>query len=173
MTIDRFASALIKGGARNSLFKVTGNIGTVQVNEQRSFLIKAASLPASTITEIPVPFRGRTVKIPGNRTFDNWTITVIADGDLSIRKEFERWGQQINNNRTNRPGVTNESFKPFNSPVYTDWFIEQLGRDEKPIHKYKFVGCWPTSISPIEVSYESDGIIEFTVDLAYTYFETL
>ena len=47
-----------------------------------TFLCRSAGIPASTIGTVEVPFRGRVIKLPGDRTFESWTITVMAD---------ERW----------------------------------------------------------------------------------
>ena len=98
-TIQAFKSTLVGGGARPNLFEVKfqntlpGGVGLN--NETMSMLCKAASLPASNIAPIEVPFRGRIFKVAGDRTFDTWTITIINDTDFSIREGFESWMQKI------------------------------------------------------------------------------
>ena len=103
-TIDKFKNKLKGGGARSNLFEVSfgtelgGNFTFPtgdSVSSEDNMLIKAAGLPASTITEIPVAFRGRTLKVAGDRTFDVWTITVINDTDFKWRDVFERWMNYI------------------------------------------------------------------------------
>ena len=84
-TIKDFKSKLIGGGARPNLFEVElafpdGEGSPVAVNEvveNARFLVKAAALPSSTIAPIEIPFRGRILKIAGDRTFETWTITVL------------------------------------------------------------------------------------------------
>ena len=132
------------------------------------FLCKAASLPGSTIGEIQVPFRGRQLKLPGDRTFENWTITILNDTDFAIRNAFETWSNAINSH------VDNVGPEGLLSLQQT-WEVEQLSRtgpSDAPqvLKSYRFEGCWPTVIAPIDVSADStDTIEEFTVDLAYQY----
>ena len=91
--VDDFKSKLTGGGARGNLFKATANFpgfagGDVELT---SFMIKAASLPASVISPITIPYRGRQLQIAGDRTFEPWTITVINDTGMDVRNAFERW----------------------------------------------------------------------------------
>ena len=90
-TISQFKSRLQGGGARPNLFEV--NINDFKFadwdNETFQFLCKAAALPASNVTPIDIPFRGRSLKVAGERTFDTWTITVINDEDFKLRTAFE------------------------------------------------------------------------------------
>ena len=88
--VDDFKSKLIGGGARANLFQVdiTGGIDSGRLLE---FMCKGAQLPASVIAQIDVPYRGRQLKVAGDRTFENWTITVLNDNDSKLRGEFEAW----------------------------------------------------------------------------------
>ncbi|MGA1047720.1 MAG: hypothetical protein ACO3UU_06895, partial [Minisyncoccia bacterium] len=100
-TITQFKSKLTGGGARSNLFEVAlqfPDIARVSSNilDKSRFLIKAAALPASTINPLDVAFRGRTLKVAGNRTFESWTITVINDTDFALRSAFENWMNKIN-----------------------------------------------------------------------------
>tara|TARA_Y100000004_G_scaffold133161_1_gene150385 strand:+ start:1747 stop:2304 length:558 start_codon:yes stop_codon:yes gene_type:complete len=168
--VGNFAANVVKGGARPHLFEVTGSIGAGETSGQlKTFLIKAAQLPASSLGIIEVPFRGRKVKIPGDRTFAEWTITVISDGDFKLRKEFERWSQAINAHVANTSSDT--AHQPLAaSSVYQDWNIKQLDRQGNKVTEYEFNGCWPSEVSAMEVNYETtDTIHEFTVTLQYTY----
>ena len=100
-TISDFKSRLSGGGARPNLFEVELAFPDAvaidnDVLQKARFLVKAAALPASTIAPIDVPFRGRILKIAGDRTFETWTITVINDTDFSLRSAFEKWMNTIN-----------------------------------------------------------------------------
>jgi hypothetical protein len=172
MSIDRFKAAIVGGGVRPSLFRVRGKIGPESESSNQEFLIKAASLPASTIGLIEFPYKGRKIKVPGDRSFEAWTITVIADGDMEIRKKFESWSSAINNYATNRPGVDDQSFTPSGANnIYQDWIVEQLDRNDNVIHSYKFEECWPASISSIELQWDTpDTYAEFTVEMQYQNF---
>ena len=100
-TISDFKSKLTGGGARANLFEVVLTFPDIvqpatDVLDKSRFLVKGARLPASNIAQIEVPFRGRALKIAGDRTFDSWTVTVINDTDFAIRSAFENWMNAIN-----------------------------------------------------------------------------
>jgi hypothetical protein len=166
--VDDFKSKLIGGGARANLFKATINFPIYAQGEVEltSFLVKAAQLPASHVGTINVPFRGRQLKIAGDRTFDPWTITIINDTDFKVRNAFERWMNKINQHTANT-GLTN--------PVdyQADMQIAQLNKAGEEVKIYNFRGTFPTSVSAIEVSYETtDAIEEFQVELQVQYWES-
>lgn len=180
MRIDDFKTALAQGGARSNLFKctvfwpnatVTGDADLIVGGDAlHSFMIKTAALPGSTIASIPVPFRGRQLKVTGDRDFADWSVAVTNDNNFAVRNAFERWHDAINGAVTNVSGggidVTD-----FNSYV-GNIEVEQLNRDGSPIKRYRLIGAWPTEVSPIDVSYDAGDIEEFTVNFAYQWFET-
>jgi hypothetical protein len=168
--ITDFKGKLAGGGARPNLFEVElafpndVNVDNEVLNKAR-FLVKAAALPASNITPIEVPFRGRMLKVAGDRTFDTWTITVINDVDFSIRSAFEKWMNVINK-MDNATGLTNPA------EYHKDATVHQLDRDGSILRSYKFWDIFPTNISAIDVSYETgDTIEEFTVELQVHWWE--
>ena len=190
--ITDFKSKLTGGGARANLFEVVmafpdaAQPGSVVLDKIR-FLAKAAQLPASNVAQIEVPFRGRVLKIAGDRTFDTWTVTVINDVDFSLRTAFEKWMNAINKHDDNS-GLINPS------QYQRDAVVKQFGRssvqsanssvtsptlttagDSIPVLKaYKFYGVFPTAVSAIDLSYDStDAIEEFTVDLQVQWWDAL
>jgi hypothetical protein len=201
-TLEDFKARLIGGAARPNLFEVELNFpsfatvsnagadatdNTRTVSELSRFMIKTANLPASNVGVINVPFRGRELKIAGDRTFDVWTITVINDVDFSIRTAFERWMNAINKHDDNS-GLINPA------QYQRDAIVKQFGRssfasansnvanptqtsagDAIPVLKaYKFYGVFPTAVSAIDLSYDSsDTIEEFTVDLQVQWWDAL
>jgi hypothetical protein len=169
--IDNFKGKLVGGGARPNLFKAIVNfpIGVNGSNELASFMIKGASLPASVIAPIEVPFRGRKLKIAGDRTFEPWTITVINDTGMEIRRAFERWMHLINANQDN---VSNFQSGVGSLGYMADMEVIQLDRsgDENGTHSYRIIDAFPTNVSAIDLNYETnDTIEEFTVELNYQY----
>lgn len=188
-TIDKFKKQLKGGGARSNLFEVAFGVdpgGSFTfpfgdtVSSDDNMMIKAAGLPASTITEIPVAFRGRTLKVAGDRTFDVWTITVINDTDFKWRNIFERWMNYI-------VKVSDGSGTIDPSQYQTDVIVSQLSRgaytglNQKGsasstnidiLRTYKIHGVFPTNVSQIDVSYNNENEIEeFTVDLQVQWWE--
>ena len=194
-TIDSFRSRLVGGGARPNLFEVklvypegiAKEISNEELALDTRFMVKAANLPASNITPIDIPFRGRNLKIAGDRTFDVWTITVINDTDFAIRNAMERWMNGMNNLRNATGDTTPNDYQ-------SDAYVYQLGRNgikassnsggtidppalngDIPVLKgYRFYGVFPTNISAIELSYDQpDTIEEFTVDLQVQWWDAL
>jgi hypothetical protein len=170
--LSNFKNAFAGGGARPNLFEVElyfpDAISGNNASSLSRFMVKGAQLPASVITPIEVPYRGRKLKVAGDRTFDPWTITVINDVNMEIRNAFEEWMNLINRHASN---TTSGRIGPLN--YYKDLVVKQLSRDgssEAPTKAYTFVGAFPTNIAAIELNYETDGAIEeFTVELSYQY----
>ena len=130
-TIDDFKSRLVQGGARPNLFEVEFNfptaikeqlsVSTVEEDLKFRMMIKGAQLPSSNIAEVVVPFRGRQLKVAGDRRFDPWTITVMNDGDFNIRDAFEKWSNFIIK-------VSDGSGTINPADYQADWVVHQLGR---------------------------------------------
>ena len=172
-TISRFKTAMSGGGARPNLFEVEITLlptGIAWDSADFKFMCKAAQLPGQTIGAIEVPFRGRTFKVAGDRTIDPWTVTIINDEDFKYRNAFESWSQLIAKLDTNIGATLPDAYMR-NAKVY------QLGRGSRAsstdntgtenvvLKEYEFIDIFPTSISPIDLSYDSSGAIEeFTVE---------
>ena len=172
-TISQFKSQLIGGGARPNLFEVeltTLPAGIAWPSDNFRYMCKAAQLPASVIANIDIPFRGRIFKVAGDRTIEPWSITIINDEDFRIRKAMEEWVDRIAKLENNL-GATDPNAYMVNAKVF------QLGRGATPssstnsgdrnsvLREYEFIDIFPTSVSSIDLSYDSsDTIEEFTVD---------
>ena len=185
-SIDSFKSRLVSGGARPNLFEVemdfpsgNGIFDDEIENTTHRMMIKGAQLPASNIQEVIVPFRGIQLKVAGDRRFDPWTITVINDGDFKLREAFERWANFITK-------VSDGSGTINPTDYFADWVVNQLGRastnldtrgDQSSaklpvLRRYKMHGCWPSLVSPIELSYDTaDAVEEFQVTLQVQWWE--
>jgi hypothetical protein len=190
-TISDFKSKLTGGGARPNLFEVSIPSfpdavkefwgGTGAEAEIFNFLCKSAALPASNITPIDIPFRGRTLKVAGDRTFDPWTVTIINDEDFRLRTAFEKWMNLINK-LENSTGATNPN------SYMVDAYVHQLGRGKTknstdnygnsainngnltPLRTYKFYQIFPTNVSQIDLSYDTaDDIETYTVEFQILY----
>jgi hypothetical protein len=187
-TLDAFKGRMIGGGARPNLFEcelyfpddaIPQGTSKDALTDKTRFMVKAANLPASNISPINIPFRGRNLKVAGDRTFDPWTITIINDVDFTIRTAFERWMNLINKSEDNA-GITNPT------SYQQDMYVKQLGRAEVggtapttqpqiPVLKqYRFYGSFPTNVSDIALSYDSsDTIEEFSVTMEVQWLDAL
>ena len=146
---------------------------TSEEQKLTNILCKSAALPGSNLGVIEVPFRGRTVKIAGDRTFDTWTATFFNDKDFKLRALFEAWANSINTHA----GNTSERFLPDGQGTgyMANLFVTQLEKDNtetgSALRTYQLHHCFPTNVSPIELAYDSnDQIEEFTVEWQYSYF---
>ena len=168
--ISDFKSRLSGGGARPNLFDVELAFPDAvaianDVLQKSRFLVKAAALPASTIAPVDIPFRGRILKVAGDRTFETWTVTVINDADFAIRSAFEKWMNAINK-LDDASGITDPE------QYQKDATVHQLDRDGGVLRSYKFWDIYPTNISTIDLSYETtDTIEEFTVEMQVHWWE--
>jgi len=169
--ITDFKSKLTGGGARSNLFEVVLSFPDIapadtNVLDKSRFLVKGANLPASNVAPIDVPFRGRTLKVAGDRTFESWTVTVINDTDFSIRSAFENWMNKINRVSDNT-GATDPT-------TYTaDAFVYQLDRDGSTLRAYHFYDIFPTSIGAITLDYNTPNIQEFTVEFQILWWDAV
>lgn len=165
------ASGALATIGRSVFGEVGQDIGTVAGNllggggpsRQIPFLARAASIPASTIGDIPISYRGRQIHIPGDRTFSPWSLTIINDTDFALRDAFEQWANLINSHEGNigTQGLAN---------VVQEWRVTQLGKGGESLKTYKFVDCWVSEVSDITLDFETSNSIEtFTVTLQYSY----
>lgn len=165
--ISQFKAQLKQGGARSNQFEVllrfpeaaaAGNAATVA-----SFLCNATSVPAVTIDNIGLSYRGRPVNFAGERTFANWTITIINDGDFLIRDAFERWSNAIANFAS-----TNGLVDPISYQRELD--VTQLDRNGKPLKGYRFFDAYPIELGAMVLAYDNPAIQTFDVTFQYNYY---
>ena len=180
--IDQFRTAMQYDGARPNLFEVVLAFPNFvelrgQATNNSRFFVKTAQLPGSTIGAVTVPYFGREVKVAGNRTFADWTVTVLNDEDFVIRQAFERWLRGINGNQSNlrEPGAVSTSPLTPGTSYAVDAEVYQYSKaGGTPIKKYRFVGMFPNDIAPIDLDWGSnDTIEEFSVTLSYQYWESV
>ena len=168
-------TALNNAGARANLFDVgiTGAVvagsalalGTKEFN----FACKGAAIPAMAVGVIDVPYFGRVVKVPGNKTFENWTVTVINDEGFLVRNCMEKWVASMG---THIGNVQSAASSALTSALYGDATVQHYGKKgpTDKIAEYKFVNIFPVSVSEIALGWDAnDAIEEYTVEFAYDY----
>lgn len=186
-TITGFKERLAGGGTRPNLFEVSipslpQTLGITWGREDAetfSYMCKAAAIPGSSINPIDVPFRGRTLKVQGDRTVNTWTVTIINDEDFRLHTAFMQWMNGMNK-AENATGATSPS------AYMVDAYVNQLGRGAdvgrfsnrnsatggavgnapiRPLRTFKLYDIWPSDVGELALSYESsDQIGEFTVE---------
>ena len=168
--INDFKATLKGGGARANQFQVTmpfpGFAAVGGETRTMSYLCQATNMPGMTLGEVDVKFRGRSLYIAGERTFENWTTTIMNDTDFMLRNAFERWMNAINSMSDNS-GLENPA------DYMVDAFVDQLDRAGQVIKSYTFRGMWPLTIGNIDVAYATNDEVEtFDVTYRYQFFET-
>jgi len=173
-SIDKFRSkALTANGARANLFEVTltGAAVTAQLGATASgefqFACKAAQMPGSAVTAIEVPYFGRVVKIPGSKTFENWSVTVINDEDFAQRNGFEKWIAAMGSHEGNISTISAGA-----GTLFGDATVKQFAQTggATPLATYNFVNIFPVNVAAIDLAWDAnDAIEEFVVEFAYDY----
>ena len=159
LTLPSFATANVKGNAAKAAAS-----GTFDLN----ILVKAAQIPAFTVGVIEVPYKaGRRIKVPGDRTFADWTVTVINDENHVARRAFTAWIDSISKGNYNSPSKSSQK------DYYTDLIVTQFKGSGNDVRSYKLHSAFPTDVSGVDLSMDStDTLSEFTVNFQYHYLTT-
>jgi len=154
--------------ARPALFNVLVSTpsGVAPLIPVSPFLVRAASLPGSTMGEVAIPYGGRVVKIAGERAYGDWGITVMNDEGFIMRRALESWIEKMNGRVSN--------FRSFPNEYKVDLTINQFSKKGPPISVIKMVGCFPTALGDIGVDWGSaNAIEEYSVTWAYDYWDVV
>ena len=171
----------IKGGVRPNLFQVNHGFPTgvdpVAISEVQGgevpYMCKAAALPATNVGTVELPFRGRVIKVPGDRTYETWTGTFYMDDAFALRSAYEKWIELTN-------GVDKNTASADIVDTWVDIKITQLDKfggagvadatKLTELRTYKLVQAFPVSVSQVSLAYDNnDSYEEFDVEFAYQY----
>ena len=168
--VNSFLSNLTGGGARPNRYEVIigfpNFLGITDTTTQQkiSFTCKASSIPGSTLGEVQVPYKGRFIKLPGDRTFENWNVTIIVDNDFKGRNVFEEWSGGILGNTSNLTRSPNE-VQP--AQIFGQAQVHLLDRHDKIIKRYQITGMFPKSVGEVTIGYDqNDQVMEQQVTFA-------
>jgi len=172
-SIQDFKSILQGGGVRPTMFQVEMVFPTAvaadanNTTTEGTFLIKSAALPKAQVNQIGVPFRGRNLKVTGDRIFDDWVVTVTNDVTFGLRKAFEKWSETCQNmNYVLGANTLNQ--------YYSNAIVRQLDRDGQQLRAYRFEGIWPVTVDEIPLSFDqNDNVEEFGVTFAVQYWNAV
>jgi hypothetical protein len=169
-SITKFKANLRQGGARPSLFNVEFQYpsGITTPPTKSEFLVKATTIPASTIGSYDVFYHGKAIHVAGDRSFDTWDTTIINDEDFGIRNTLENWMGSISNHKLNTrdKGVFNTSEGDV-AKYKSTLKVQQFGKDGTTLRTYTFKGAWPSALSTINLDWSSQEIEEFTCTWQY------
>lgn len=165
-TINQFLAALKGGGARPNRFEVIVEFpafaGGSEEIRSTAFLVQSTSMPGSTLGVIEQGFRGRQLKLPGDRVFDEWEATFLNDTDFALRDAFERWHNAMNAYNSNTGLTAADEYLSVVS-------VFQLDAQDNRIKEYSLRLAWPSVVGPIELAQDSNDTIEtFSVSFQYS-----
>lgn len=171
-SITEFAAkGLPFGGARSSHFQVIldvpSSLGRSTFGERMAFTCKAAQIPGSTLGIVTVPYFGRQIKVAGNRTFEEWTVTILNDEDFEVRHTLEEWSNAINRHEAN---LRDDALTQL-SQYRTTGLITQFAKSNRELRTYRLVNVWPSDVQAVDLNWENEGIQEFQVTFAYDYWD--
>lgn len=173
--IDRFKNKFRLGGARPNLFRVTIDMmasGVAGASDKIMFTCRATSVPAATLGTIEVPYFGRKVKVAGDRTYAEWTVTVLNDEDYIVRNAFESWNYGINTPNANLRDSQFYNIDEVNlfSSYKRHAGIVSYDKKGEIIASYELHGCYPSEVGPLDKAWDTnDTIEEYTVTFQFDY----
>ena len=169
-SVTKFKAGLKHGGARPSLFKVKFQYPSriFPPPTKSEFLVKATTIPASTIGSYDVFYHGKAIHVAGDRSFDTWDTTIINDEDFGIRNTLESWMASISNHKLNTrdKGVFDTSEGDV-AKYKTTLQVQQFSKAGDDLRTYIFNGAWPSSLSTINLDWSTQEIEEFTCTWMY------
>ncbi len=194
-TIEQFKGTISSGGglARTNLFQVIlpaipgATISASDIN----ILCSSVTLPGRQVQTMERLIGTKVEKIANGAVMDDVTFTFRVLNDYGIKKYFEAWQKIAYNPDTYQIGyksdygkqvVINQLKKGQGFPVFdvsTTLFPKSpfpinIGLDvnlvssSMIINQTKLFGAWPVTINSIDLNNELDGLVEYTVQLAYT-----
>ena len=169
--VTKFKANLKHGGARPALFNVEFQYpsGITSPPTKAQFLVKATTIPASTIGSYDVYYHGKAIKVAGDRSFDTWDTTIINDEDFGIRKTLEKWMGSISNHKLNTRNKEVFNTSEGDTAKYKSTLkVQQFSKAGKVLRTYSFLGAWPSALSTINLDWATASEIEeFTCTWVY------
>ena len=159
MLVTEFNKQFKQDYARANLFQVS-----IADFDTSRFVVKAAQIPATTVNAIEVPFMNRKIKVPGDRVFADWTVTVMQDEGGDLRKHLLNWQNSIQHfDDALGDGNPVDAHKSMEiAPMNRDGSVNSGSTS--------YIQAWPQEIGSIDLSWDSaDTISEFTVTFAVTW----
>ena len=171
--VTKFKTNLKQGGARPALFNVEFQYpnGITTPPTKANFLVKATTIPASTIGSYDVYYHGKAIKVAGDRSFDTWDTTIINDEDFGIRNSLESWMAAISNHTLNTRDKnvfqSNDRSEGERAKYKSSLKVTQFSKAGDDLRTYIFKGAWPSALSTINLDWSSQEIEEFTCTWQY------
>lgn len=170
-SINNFRANLTGQGARPNLFEITvpfpTSVPTGEAGQKTTFMCKGTQIPGSDLGNVPITYFGRAIKLAGNRTFPEWTTTIINDEDFAVHGGLTNWMNGINSHAGNERSFSGTDYQ-------VDAAVTQYKKNGEIAKVITMVNCWPSAVAPIELAWETnDAIEEFSVTWQYDYWQAV
>ena len=169
-SVQDFRANLTGGGARPNLFEVVVPFPSIVADgstaaQKMTFMCKTAQLPGSDIGQVLVPYFGRVIKLAGNRTFAEWSTTIIMDEDFAVHGGLTNWMNGINSHAGNERTMSSSDYQ-------VDASVRQYTKDGDIAKEITMINCWPSSVAPVDLGWDAnDTIVDFAVTWQYDYWQ--
>ena len=160
------------GGTRPNRFRISGTVPNAIGEGFIETHCVSTSLPESNVGIIPIPFRGRIYKFPGDRSYNEWTVTILDDvGPNQTWQTFHDWSNRFNNHETNLA----DGDRTFGDAYCTDLQITHLDHaSDIELKQIQLYSAWPVSVGPVTLDMgAANQLASFQVTIAYTYYKVL
>lgn len=135
--------------ARPNLFEVE----IPYLGQNFKFKCKAGTMPPATVEKIPVGYMNRKINIAGDRTYDDWTLTIYNDVAHDTRQAIVDW-----NNLTAGMGNTISGEIP--SEYKKPGLVRQLDRNGNVTKEYQVTGLFPTNVGEVTLDWDNNNEIQ-------------
>jgi len=156
-SVYTFLANFQRGGFRPNRYRVNvtfpaGVNDSTDASRKISFTCTSASLPSSNIGIVTVPYMGRPVKLPGDKTFDDWTVQVVLDNDFLGRRVFEQWHDMLLGFESNV--AQEQMINPANA--FATATVYALDRAENVLRTYTIEGMFPSVLGEVTLGYDQN-----------------
>lgn len=159
-SINDFLANFSGGGFRPNRYEVQLTFPTAvnfatDASRQIQFTCKTSAIPGSNMGVIDVPYKGRNLKVAGDKVWDDWNVSIMLDSNMLTRSVFEQWHNLILGFETNvaSPGMQN----PAN--YYANATVNLLDREDKVIKTYLVDGMFPMLVGEVALGYDQNDMV--------------
>ena len=144
------------------VFEPAGSFqGAAELSNLMGIRAKGSQLPTSDMGVLEIPYKGRKVKMPAERSFAEWTVTIMETEAMEVRRALERWMSQIDAEdliKRDTGAICNIEVHLLRGDNTTDAIV------------YKLFGAFPSSLASVDLSFdEQTAPLEYSVTFQYGY----
>ena len=130
------------------------------------FLVKTVSLPARSFGSVNYRYGGKfSLEVPYEMVEEPISITFLGSNDWSARTYWNDWIAHIQNTTS----YNMQYYSKFVGTIKISCYDETSADASVPSHTVTLLEAWPKTISAIELGWENSELVDFSVDVAYSW----